>query len=550
MDDRLSLSVTHADGRVTRWGPDELEPGSIPSDLTFSTSMPGGFRDLSCSLLRRIDLDYPDQALFDNVRAYGPGNRTAWDGRFTQFPRSHGQGFSVTPGAVGWAAHLRDDPSFREIYVDRDLTRWRETSRDRRIGVINGATFSPYDASIKADTSSGFPAIGMEVDDEWTLASRPICESVYDAGPGNAIEYVRFSWNRSSTTTSSDWVWRLISADGDDNTSLNVGEATSDLQNEPNATGSSAFTPSTPRRYMMLQFLWNAAVASNQAGVKSAVYWYDLAVFGDHGLPEQGTAPNNGLYVSDMIAHIISSAAPLLNTSGIEQTDFVVPHAAFPEPITAEDAITLLNGYHYWEWGVFDDRTFVYRPTSPDRLTWEARLDQGAFMELEGDTAEQVFNGVLVSYRDAIGESKTIGPPGGNADATSNLLEDTSETNPVNAHGIPRRWARLDISQPTTQAGAEQLGFVWLAEHSLPQRRGNLTLTGSVTHPTEGDVPVWRVRAGDYIKPTDLPSYVPRRIISTTYNHATRSLSCELDNTSLKLDAILERLGVGLVGVL
>src|SRR3954471_3580740 len=119
-DDRLALSVTHPDGRVTRWGPDESNPTEIPGDLTFSTQIPGGFKDLSCSLLRRIDIDYPDLGLFDSVRVYGPGNRTIWEGRMAQFPRSHGDGFSITPGAVGWSAHLSDDPTFTEVYVDRD----------------------------------------------------------------------------------------------------------------------------------------------------------------------------------------------------------------------------------------------------------------------------------------------------------------------------------------------------------------------------------------------------------------------------------------------
>jgi hypothetical protein len=78
LDDRLALSVTHSDGRITRWGPDAPQPTEIPGDLTFSTSIPGGDKDLSCSLLRRIDLDYDDQALFDAVRVYGPANKTAW----------------------------------------------------------------------------------------------------------------------------------------------------------------------------------------------------------------------------------------------------------------------------------------------------------------------------------------------------------------------------------------------------------------------------------------------------------------------------------------
>ena len=124
IDDRLTLAITHADGRITRLGADEPNAGDIPQDLSFSTSIPGGFKDATWNLARRIDTDYPDLALFDSVKVYGAGNRTAWEGRQAQFPRSHGDSVAIQCGAVGWSAHLRDDPSFKEIYVDRDLTRW------------------------------------------------------------------------------------------------------------------------------------------------------------------------------------------------------------------------------------------------------------------------------------------------------------------------------------------------------------------------------------------------------------------------------------------
>jgi hypothetical protein len=120
----------------------------------------------------------------------------------------------------------------------------------------------------------------------------------------------------------------------------------------------------------------------------------------------------------------------------------------------------------------------------------------------------------------------------------------------VNAHGIPRRWAKLEISQVTTAAGAIQLGQVWLAEHNLPSRRGQIVLTADVNHPTQGKRPVWQVRAGDYITIVDRPNDPRRRIIETTYDHDTRRLTCSLDNTVFKLEAIMERIGVDLVGVM
>jgi hypothetical protein len=108
----------------------------------------------------------------------------------------------------------------------------------------------------------------------------------------------------------------------------------------------------------------------------------------------------------------------------------------------------------------------------------------------------------------------------------------------------------LEISQTTTLAGATQLGAIWLSEHAAPQRRGTLTLTGTVTHPTEGEVPVSRVRAGDYVSIADHPADLPRRIIEARYTHGSRQAILNLDNTPYMLDAIMQRLGVSLVGVL
>jgi hypothetical protein len=232
------------------------------------------------------------------------------------------------------------------------------------------------------------------------------------------------------------------------------------------------------KTYALLQFYY--AGAGGTANMEYAIYWTTLAVYGTHGLTKQGSesaTSAKGFYASDIVRDIVTRTAPSLTIGEIEATTFVIPQCVFLDPVTGEEAIQFVNAYHGFDWGVYDNQEFFYRASDPDRLTWQARLSEGARLDLEGDTAEQIFNGVYVTYQDPSGQKKTVGPPGASADATDASLQDTTAANPVNAWGLTR-WGMLEISQVTTQAGAIQLGSIWLAEHAAPQRRGTLTLTG------------------------------------------------------------------------
>jgi hypothetical protein len=544
---RLAVSVTHADGSVTRWGFDENDAGDVPGDLTFTTNMPGGFASMSCSLLREIQ-PRADESLFDSVKVYGPGSKTVWEGRIAQMPRQGGRSATVNPGAIGWSAHLEDDQSFVEVYVDRDPNSWSAAPIARKlVAVIAG------EADDTRITGSVTPE-GLYWSTEGGINSNYLLtgqmkELWYLAPPGtrvSSMEYVGTTGFGFSTVFGGQPMYEAPTLFGTDDYSVGGGYVSNGLTYDGTLHGASL---PTSKRFCMIRVKFSNTGTTIRPNATSYLTLNSVAVYGDHGVAASGVIGGNpdGYYASDVVANIVSRAAPLLNfttgTAGtIQPSTFVIPHLVFPTPTTAADAIQQTNAYHAWNWAVWDDRTFYYSP--PDTgIQWQARIADGAQLSLEGDTAEQIINGVVVSYQDG-GIAKTAGPPGSDCTVTDASLQDTASNNPVNSHSIPRRWKTLNISFPTTDAGAIELGAIYLAESLLATRKGSITLQGQVRHPDGMYRPVSHVRAGDSILITDRAGDVSRRIISTSYSHATRTASLDCGFSNEKLNALLERLTV------
>lgn len=540
---RLVILVTTPSGREYRWAADEPLAENQPASLSFDTSIPGGFATCKFVLPRDVVKDYPDEVLFSNVRVAGPGGRVAWEGRIVGLPREQGDTRALTVTAVGWAAHLKDNRGFREIYRDAALSRWDapiSAQRSLNLLTLAGATLLGADSTVAPD-DTGSPCLRQQWVADWVASAVPVAEAHYDSA-GIPLGSLYYAWKRGANTGgSAPFRWGAFLSDDD---TLGSSDATGSLVAAGPGSGTLAATASSRKRAAVQFFYDNNA--ANSGGLTYQLLWTALVVYGAHGLARRGTEPAAGFTATDIIRDVLARQAPLVKAGSIEETAYVIPQLAYVDPTDAESVILDVNKYELKRWGVWQDRAFDYWTASPGtRTVWEARLSDGAQLQLEGASGDSVTNGVIVQYTDPFGVQRIIGPTGyAPADATSPALLDNTAENPATAAGL-RKYVTLQLSFPTDAAGAEQVGAVYLAEQQLPQRRGVVTLSGLVRHPTLGLVPSWMVRAGDFIRVADRPDDVAREITSTSYTHdAKHTVSCAVGGLPPTTEALFERIGV------
>lgn len=539
---RLSYYLRRPDGTEKRIGGDETEAEDIGSGFGFGTTVPGGFGAGSLSLTRDPRIDYGDFGIYDEFIARGPGNEIAYDGYDIEVPGSSDDdqvGLSVT----GWSGHLKDTPTFQEIYVDRDQGRWGQSPAARKV-IIVGANQQVSDAQPLPDPSTGLPALEFKVQGAWVAPWTPWCEAWYDAGPSARIKQIYFNY-KALGQVAGNFTFYLIAYTASDPSITTGIENTGDVFTATNE-GSIAFSPSSKGRYGLLIFGYPATPAGADGG-DYPMQLSNIVVVGDHGV---SLTSNLGVLASDVIADIVERAAPLLNfTTGsegsIRQSTYPVPHLTYPEAIIAEEAILQASKYDVPDWGVYENREFFWRPPDTGRL-WVARQgDPGCSLQDSGKQAEDVFNGAVVQFSDPSGKTYTVGPPGtAGVDYTDASLKDLDPTNPLNERGRVRL-GKLTIGPTTTLSGATQLGARWLQEELAVSDRGTAAVTGFVRDSTGTFEPAWKVRAGDRIRFDDADGR-ERRIIETRYDHEARKNSLTLDSTPHRVEAIMEKMQVEL----
>nr|MBA2525391.1 hypothetical protein [Pyrinomonadaceae bacterium] len=305
----LSVEITDATSRRYLWGGYLPHYGDRPSGLTFKTRRGDGFADAGMTLKRQIDRDHPDIGLLNNVVIFGHDGDTAYEGRVSSAPRSVGSGgHAIDVSVAGWMAETRRRKA-REIYVDRDLGKWRGSSAQRQFNLAS--TYVVADSTVVPDQTGLLASLKLAMRGPWPTGRSPLCETWYDAGPSSRIGSVHYRYDNGSNvlTSDSNWLLSLRSSNQDDG--LNQTDVTGDL-----AWGGSNnnYIAVASQRFVWWLFLYGPTPGG--AELDYTMFIRNVAVYGDHGLPVQPPAPG-GLLASDIIRHLLATYCPKLNTGGV-----------------------------------------------------------------------------------------------------------------------------------------------------------------------------------------------------------------------------------------
>lgn len=535
----LTVEVTSPEGVQKRWA-SHLPAVDRPQGIRFTTARFDGFKTAEVTLPRRIDRDYVDINLLDNLTFVGADGTVAYDGRVASAPRSMGKdGHWVAVQAAGWMAHARDR-KMNALIIDREMDNWNLAISSDRWQSRSGAGKNPAGTQdIRGEFASGDPHRYLYQEVPGQLYEPETC-AWYDAGPGNGIGRIECNYLTTANlgTGDTNWAAYIQECSSNDN---DFASSSPDLR--PSAGGSYvSYTFPSGGRVGLVLWQYNASGAG-AAGTLYAVLWGRLIVVGNHGITQigaNGTA-DYGFAVSEIIKYLAALYCPMLDTSGVQPTSYPVPQASWREPTDPYDAFLELNKYHLHNLAVWEGRRLVFDPPDLTDYDWQVHLsDPGVTSTLQGDDAADLCNGVVVTYTDiAQGRTVRLTP-----DDTSELL-DANAGNPANRAGYPI-WSEYQLTAPATQDVAIAVGQAALAELNQPKAPGTITVQGHIRDRAGHWQQGWKVRAGQTIAVIDHPDDRPRLIGETEWDHGSRTLKIAVDNQFKRLDAVIARLTTAL----
>lgn len=456
----------------------------LDTNFTFSSVDPGGYE--MCSLA--LPKDMP-QTLRGMPIRIDCGLQVAWEGRVAQVQRSLGNRTTIT--GEGYGARLKDIAA-AQIFVDRDLTSWQGPSVQRQINDVAGG-YSPTSGQVAADATTGHPSMGLSSTGAWTAGNRVDIEAWYDA-QGVQISVLYYSAVFGANATSGGFVGQVFLSTDDVAT---AGDSSGTFSS--NQAGY-LFATVNGRVYAMLQAVGPSG-AGGLAGALYAVYFENIAVYGNHGLVGQGSDPV-GYFPSQIVGWVVDQI-PGLQDGVIPTTDatgYVIPHSVYLTPVTLDQIVGDMAIAAGWHWGVWESRAPLTGNQLP-RMDFRPRPIQGQYtascLRAQCETCDiredlaGMYDTAVITFSDPSGISRAV------TVTTDNPVLDVA--------GIHRS---VVLNGGTMLAADAQLFGLMALDLLYTQTRvaGSIDI-GVAIDSLAGPMPAWLLKPGiDRLRVIDLPT--------------------------------------------
>lgn len=523
---------------IARWAEDEARSHNVMNGLRLSGGVPGGKKELKCTLPRDPRRDWPDQQGFLSIECQLPGRNRVWHGRIGKAPRSDGERMVIDNEAVGYAAALEDRKALRIGFIDSNFGNHGEPSTQRRLDLINaGVRLNAAQGAGWQGAGEHPPGITFDFNDIETISGKSDRgESSYFSG-GPDIGALLYHFARLAGGSGSEWTTLARLATNDVNSVVDAGE------NHKAKTNADAFerldAGGAGRKYASLVSN-RAEGGAGGADLTDFHSWEYPKVLGNNDLSLQGTWPNVGFTVAQMLRYAVPLYSGLQATEeSVEDDGFVVSQAWFSDPGTLARIVDELVKLGLYDWFVKDAKLFELRQPGTYGRRWQAYQGPSNFQEAGTDT-ERAWDRIVVGYQEPNGTTRFVGWPGSGCEVESPTLQITDPDHPAVRADEPRE-DLLELQVQSSPTRAIEVGERWLAEANELSRSGKARLSGYVQDECGVWYPAAVVAEGDLLRFKDARDKSYRKIVGYDYAGDDLAVDVDLDAPSEDVKALFER---------
>lgn len=448
--------------------------------LSWSSVNPGG--DERCTFtLKRSWFSANPEIERGNLLRVMCGIDVLWQGRVEETNRSADSTEKIAVTAYGLGARLKDG-TFQEIFIDGDFSGWGEPSTQRRLNQVGaGLSFSPQVSIGAQDAGATEPGLLIDFTSTETVASRAMGAEIWYYGGGVSIGKLRYSFLvLSGPEGNATWQDQAFVLNDDIASAFNSGTD----HNATDSTNRTLTATTATRKYALVASNYTDGGGTDMTDLHG---WIVPKVIGRHELTEQGTWPNIGFTVDQMVRYLVE-LVPGISIRRIDEQSFVVQQAAYKEPQPHEDGISDLNRFEGCDWGTWGpdspldtsiEGQFDFKDREPETQHWFVPRRDCEDLDLHSETST-LYGAVDVTFEDETGVRRTI--------------RREVDVPDLDGAGITRVYP-LDIGK-SRQDVAEQMGDAFLAIWGqFAPARGGFSTSAPVRHHERGELSPVYLRA-------------------------------------------------------